>query len=812
MNAVDAFTILLAPVLTTAFVADLTSRDKQCREWERKIAQVQEDVERLRISEQRIVESLRLGTKRRRGLGHQLRTYSTTRSLAEKDVGEDSRPLRWLRSLTDEDVPQPLVAVGELEREQGFFSLTDRENEQELRTTEAARRVEKLVALKFVIKVRLHLLIGKSPRYATKDPNYKPDYEVDEDFFAADVNGLVQNLRQIRKGLHKLNASHKKPETTDSYITRHASQGKIDDEIKDHAIAFQQNQVSISQLVTEIGHVILKSPEPPSIRAYVSLLSLFSRAGFDDLATFVIAALDEARIEIPNECLIPVIIHYGKTRDANSFDRFLKSLTSSHNSKKYLIKWSWKIVNDVQIPCPEHDVSRLLQALAYTALKCNQPHLAEGWAVELREAGGRVEDFSFLIWSFLRYYTVHCNWRRGQEWLTTALDWATRLVANHACDLRRVIFAMLELSLACGKREIYSAIIQAAANSNLLPRKSELEGRKTDRSWSLLFECEALRASHDTVLGGQSAVAEDVDTFRNTLRYQATRLGVFGTRDKITLPTPQSTKFAIEQDTQDLYSEEVKFDLSQSDLRELCVQQEDEIHNLRMQLAARRVEQLQASKPPQLDVSQDSGNVTEAQQVNSADVMRRSDALQSIAPAQAEVADVALAPKAKAEHLRQLSVSTDTGNKDSAKQNPPLNVDDLGVTETSSPASCKICLEAPIAYRQSVGSDLSEHTRPVIARSTEPRQARGSFSRWAATTGANLGSSNMGTSIREASAARAFSQTQAERVESRSLKSHASKNGSDLETKGVGHFRKVRPENWIRISKRSVGGLSPPFF
>ena len=603
LNAVDAFTILLAPVLTTAFVADLTSRDKRGREWDRKIAQVQQDVEQLRISEQRIVESLRLGAKRRRGLGHQVRKYSTTRSLAEKDAGEDSTPLPWLGSLKEEDIPRWLVAGGDSEREQGFLSLTGRATEQELRTNDAARRVQKLVALKFVIKMQLHLLIGKSPRYARKDPGYKPDYDVDEDFLATDVNGLVQNLKQIRKALHKLNASHNEPDTADSYITRSALHGSIDEEIQHHVITFQRNQMVVSRLVTEIGNVIVKSSEPPSVRAYISLLSLFSRAGFDDLATFVIAALDEAKLQIPNECLVPVIMHYGKTHDANSFDGFLKSLTYEHHFRKYPVKWSWKIVNDVQIPCPHDDVPRLLQALAYTALKCNQPQLAEGWAIVLREAGGRVEDFSYLIWSFLRYYAIQCNWRRGRAWLTTALDWATRLAANHGCNLRRVIFAMLELSLTCGKQEIYSAILQAAANTNLLPRTSELKGRKTDRSWNLLFECEVLRASQDTVLRGQSSLAEDVDTFRKTLCDQAARLGVFGTRDEITLPTPQSTKFTTEQDNQDIYFEEGKLDLSQPDLRELCVLQKAEIHSLRGRLAG-RVGQPRESKPPQLDIGQ----------------------------------------------------------------------------------------------------------------------------------------------------------------------------------------------------------------
>src|SRR5436309_10271375 len=97
LKFVDAFTILLAPVLATAFVADANWKDRRRIEWDRKIAEVEGEVARLHRQESQILASFNSGVDAQRKRLPHVRSYSTDVRLRvpEDDLHEDVDAPQW---------------------------------------------------------------------------------------------------------------------------------------------------------------------------------------------------------------------------------------------------------------------------------------------------------------------------------------------------------------------------------------------------------------------------------------------------------------------------------------------------------------------------------------------------------------------------------------------------------------------------------------------------------------------------------------------------------------------------------------------
>jgi hypothetical protein len=535
VKLVDAFTILLAPVFATAFIADAIQKDRRRIEWDRRIAQVEGEVQRLQQQESQILRSLSSAANARRNKIHHTRPYCTdvrSRPL-EDDLGGELKIPQW----------RTLEWEGEGEDDVHHASARDAQQESTPdtqmteNTRDARRRVERLVALKLAIRMLLHVRVGTSPRF--NDINLDYTYEANDN--AKDFNDLIDRLKTIRRSLHELNSPGRRSDVSTLQKMPRREQAAIDQEIRNLAHEFRLGNLSITRLVKRIGNSIIRSPEPPSVNAYVPLMTTLSRARLDELAYLVMAAMDESRLTLSNHSVLNIIWQYGKNRDANRFEEFLKSVTKASATTKYTELWEWRMINEVEVPCPSSNDSRLLQILVYTALKCNQPHRAEAWLSQLKCSNGPARHTSHVLRNFMKFYATNRDWQRGRAWLSAALDWSVSLGPNVVRDLQRVVFAMLELCVACGKQDAYTCILQAAVSARVGVFRAEADLRFTERSKSILAEWERLHSSAPTAVDDDlSSIQRKAQAFCDEVTPKLGTLGLTEISRCFEWPTPRS--------------------------------------------------------------------------------------------------------------------------------------------------------------------------------------------------------------------------------------------------------------------------------
>ena len=577
LKLVDAFTILLAPVFATAFVADANWKDRRRIEWDRKIAEVEGEVERLQRKESQILRSWNSGVNARRKRIDHIRSYSTDARLPilENDTKEDVNAQQWwsIESEVEEEDEAHQASFTDIRE------LLPPHRQMAEDTTDAVRRIERLVALKFAIRMLLHVNVGSSPRF--KDAN--PGYTHDPRRKAEDLNGLIGQLKIIRRSLRSLNSAEERPDVPAFQKMPRHEQAVIDREIRHCAHEFKLGNLSVASFVIKIGNSIIRSPEPPSVKAYIPLMTAFSRARLDELAYLVMAAMDEGRLTLSNHSLSNIIWQYGKNRDANRFELFLNSVTKADAASKYTEPWEWRMVNEVEVPCPMSNDSRLLQILVYTALKCNQPHRAEAWASQLRFSNSPPRHNSHVLRNFMKFYATHRDWQRGQVWLSAGLSWSVSPGPNVIRDIQRVVFAMLELCVACGKQDAYTCILQAAVHARIGVFTAETDLKFTERSKSILAEWDQLHSSALTIVEDDYFSAQSkARDFCCEVTSKLEDLGLTQALPRFEWPSPVSAGLEFGDKSSELSD---AADGSASHWRELCKQQAAELGKVKAQLA-----------------------------------------------------------------------------------------------------------------------------------------------------------------------------------------------------------------------------------
>jgi hypothetical protein len=582
LKFVDAFTILLAPVFATAFVADANWKDRRRTEWDRKIAEVEGEVARLHHQESQILGSFnsRVDAQRKRLL--HVRSYSTDVRLRvlEDDTHEDVDAPQWRSTELELEVEEDDDATQTSAREAPKPPVPNPEVTKD--TNDAVRRIERLVALKLAIKMLLHVHVGTSPRFKDASPgNTNESNKKPEDF-----NGLIEQLKTVRQSLRRLNSAGERPRVSASQKMPRNEQAVIDNEIRHYAHDFKLGNLSVTRLLIRIANSIIRSPEPPSVKSYVPLLMTFSRARLDELSYLVMAAMDEGRLTLSKQSLFKVLWQYGKNRDANRFELFLNSVAKADDVSRYTHPWEWRIINEVELPCPASNDSRLLQILVYTALKCNQPHRAEAWASQLKHSDTPTNNTSHVLRNFMKFYATRRDWRRGQVWLSAALGWSVSPGPNAIRDLQRVVFAMLELCVACGKQEAYKSILQAAVHARVGVFRAEADLKFTERSkailaeWDKLHNSVATHAEHDC-----SRALSKARDFCDEVTPRLEALGLTRTFTRFEWPTPASANLEFRGERSEVPPLTVA---SAGDWRELCKQQAAELGKVKAQLAEMR--------------------------------------------------------------------------------------------------------------------------------------------------------------------------------------------------------------------------------
>lgn len=487
LTACDAFSLLLGPVLGGAFIADTKAKEKRRREWDEKIAVVQAEVEQIRQTGFKPY-SLRSRTLTR--LPALRRNYSiatgTSFAIPHEEV-----------SIGDVDVPP---APESHRHDQKFASIpaanshdlgTDQEaadfqSESKLdqKTIERCKRLQRLVAIKLAIRMILHIHIGKSPRYV----NTRSDYVYDDEGLPQDANELIRHLKQVRNSLKVMNSDRLRSSWRAYQSLTRGITCSLDREISDLARQFRRGEMSVTQLVERFAGRLLSSSDSPTVRGYVPLLTVLSRARFDELGFMIDGTMMEARLSYDRHTIFTLIWQYGKNKEAHYFDKLIKKLTTDNANAQFGEQWLWKNIDGILVPVPPSQDPQILQILIYAALKCNQPHRAEAWSTILSYTRTGNMWFSHVIRNFLRYYSAHKNWHKGQVWMQSALDRAEMLASQGIRHVQRITFAILEFCVAYGERALYRDVLKAACECRLGVYSADPDLTLTQRSRDILKE------------------------------------------------------------------------------------------------------------------------------------------------------------------------------------------------------------------------------------------------------------------------------------------------------------------------------------
>lgn len=482
----DAFTILLTPILTTAFIVDLSWKDQRRKEWDAKIASLISEVETFQADERERWCALQ---RRSVALGATLqrRSYMTAAAAASKSLND----MEWeeeidLPTWTDPATSAAINIAGE-PATQPDDSIGGFESEH----IQMLKRVRTLLALRMAFRLLFRIEVGSSPRFDSHGVSVR--YKV------ADMNSLAAKLREIELSLRSLRGRAAWDPTAEDPVTMEP-QIQLDSRLKALATDLGKANLTISQFWTHVAEEILNLSVYPSLKGYTTILRALSLNGFGfgsgSLVDYVISAMRGSYRRLDSDAIYHILLHYGRNSDAHHFNRFLRELTRTDVERSHGIQWQWRVIDEIQVPVPMPQNSRLLQVLVYTALKCDQPHKAEAWASFLRAKNFGLASGGYVINDFLRYYAARANWRDGRAWLLHAVDAAPSLGQGSQLRkaVRRIIFAMLNLCVSCGKRDTYSNIMDAAVTARIGVYKADSDRVKafSDRGLEILSEWQRL--------------------------------------------------------------------------------------------------------------------------------------------------------------------------------------------------------------------------------------------------------------------------------------------------------------------------------
>lgn len=514
----DAFTLLLTPVLATAFVVDTSWKEKQRRDWDKKLAEIQDEIDQFHARELRILSSLPVQSVSRTFL-QQRRQYSVLADpqiLEEQDEGAEDEgyveaPQWSLDSLssTHEDMSvgemlstyeqQSLDFTSEFESDEDASSSGPAKSYQDQELS-AGHRYHRLIATMLAIRLITHFHVSTTARLipdedeSTVRPGTKHLPNIN------DIVGLVAMNHKVREELKDLRRASLDLYGLGCRMQQIYHGSSLNQQLLALVEDFKQQKLDSFEFVKGYGSLILNSDQVPCTETYVKILGALGRAGNQSLAYYVNSALKNSLLPLNDSAVGHMLYHYGHSRDTQQADMFLRRVVQSGSPYNLVTKWQFYETSNGTIPVPENLNPHILQLLVYMALRSNQPERAETWYSFLKEVNYTSRAVAHLFSSFLYHYALVQQWEKGFAWVQKGIANAIEIGSTSLPGLSQIIFRMLDLCVACRRHAEYATIIDAAVCAGIPPPavSPARQKRYTPRAQSILLEWEAFAAGKQT--------------------------------------------------------------------------------------------------------------------------------------------------------------------------------------------------------------------------------------------------------------------------------------------------------------------------
>jgi hypothetical protein len=540
----DVFTLLLTPILGTALLADTSWKDKRRKDWAHKIAEIEAETEQI---QSRAMHSWQVLESRSLGLGatQQRRHYSAV-ALNLQPANEGDLPL------DQPEVEHQQLPIEEWEREPTWFEATSKkahdsaDGPHELpeqqrasftpQALERSERLRRLLAIKLALNLTIYLNTGVSPSKVRREiriPDISPDLQYDP-HGTQDLPRLLQKMRDICSMIEDLQQALPDGASPVKNETLNADSQMLQDDISSLSERYQTSSITMPEFVTSYTLAVLKSPVPPTSKAYLALFRGFARGSSGqgtshDLAMQTLFTWEKSKLPIDNHDLFVILTELARRKHVQKFDGLMRDLTMSPSPINFVSGWTWERANGIQVPVPKSYHPALLITLIHCALRFDQPQKAEAWSEILRRTWIDVNDRSQrtplqqLFTNWMRYYEVQGNWRRGVAWLDAAQKWAITVASFDMYSLQRLAVGMLGLCFACGKSQEYEEILNAAVDSGI-PSMDPSHFLERSPRRAICIEWQHLHSKAYRRKGDPRSDHEKVQAFQSKVRAVAQRL------------------------------------------------------------------------------------------------------------------------------------------------------------------------------------------------------------------------------------------------------------------------------------------------
>ena len=477
----DFFTVFLAPVLAAVTIVNLSWKQQQRQTWDKRIADIDREIESLRSREQELLVRLLpqgaghgTGCQRRHffGFARETNLPPTTEQHAQSSDGstDEGQNSPWWTETEDlNPTPSDQNEIATLQKLEPLF---DEHQMTAVDEDPILARYDRLIAYKLALRMLLHSRIG-GPRYNSVEASA---FSEGRDF-SSEVNTILRRLQEVTSTLTSMKpviARTPRPRP-EGIVSPNPLQLRLHNQLRHLGDQFKSGRLKANSLVNRFAMIIMEVPATPTIREYTSIIHLFNYAEQEEMSYLVISALNESTLYLDKTAVHTLLWRFGRSRDLSSLDQFLRDLTRLDG--KIQDPWEWRRVNGTLVPIPSEFSSLLCCRLISIALNCGQIEKAEAWASLLAEERPFHFRQVFVVKHFLLFCKSQRNWERGKGWISAlvqlARGWDKMSWSNHRGDpfkeMQLTIFRMLDLALACGKNDFYTAALTAVCDAGLEP-------------------------------------------------------------------------------------------------------------------------------------------------------------------------------------------------------------------------------------------------------------------------------------------------------------------------------------------------------
>ena len=551
----DAFGIFLAPFLAAATIVNLSWKEKQKKDWDNKLAEIDREIEILRAREHDVLSRLQRSATTRPASRRERRCYSTA-AVAPLDESNDVSSGSPYDSAPE---PEPLpiadfsrTVQGALQQDAGPFPvprslIESRGNVAIEDVPEAVWEVERLIAMRLALEMVVMAHLGDAPTAGNIHSSLPRAQEAKPPYPAS----LLDQLQRVK---HLELAARQKTFRHAGFIPDYLdlASGSFMALLQHLTNSYKDGNLTYVQLLENISEALVNSRTPPTIRHYTALVKFLHDHMFTSFVPLVTSALSRSRLTLDETACERVLEHVGHSRDVKAFDWWLAEFTKVNSRLVLTQRWEWHRLNGEKLPLPSSSDPRLIKTLTFTALSLEQVSRAEAWSSVMRHENYRGEEWADLIKAFLLYYTKQADWIKGRAWVREVIETPT-LADPEAFrsfkDFGTLIYRMLALCVECGKKSQYAEILRAAVAANVKPPEIELRKPGSHQGRTLLDIGSEWSWMIDTGPGGRNftdemRVAHFQEALRSSEMYEELeRLGQEQNQSNPSLPVMQQATF-----------------------------------------------------------------------------------------------------------------------------------------------------------------------------------------------------------------------------------------------------------------------------